>query len=297
MRRLWARFPEMACPLCECERARPSWVGSTRYRGREFSYVECVNCKSLYCASMPDAQTLAQMYGPEYESCFASELVVEDNKDRDRVVEWLKKVGTGIFIDYGCGTGELLVEAARVGLEAIGVEFEEDVAKSVEARTGVRVVSSSRVNSLDGKRADILHLGDVIEHLTELNRQMPQILELVRPGGLLIAQGPLEANMNVFVSVVRLARTLRRKQVVEMAPYHVLLATAKGQRDFFYRFGLREMEFSVSEVAWPAPDKLSISALGDLRLVALFMIRRFSQSVSALWPDRLGNRYFYVGQR
>src|SRR5258705_1012085 len=32
-----------------------------------------------------------------------------------------------------------------------------------------------------------------------------------------------------------------------MAPYHVLLATRVGQRRLFERFGLEELEFSVSE--------------------------------------------------
>ncbi|HET9533649.1 MAG TPA: methyltransferase domain-containing protein [Blastocatellia bacterium] len=259
--------------------------------------MECFECKSLYCDPMPDAQTLARMYGPEYESGYASEPVIEVNKDRARIVEWLEKIPKGTFIDYGCGTGELLREAARLGWDTIGVEFEEEVAKSIEARTGVRVVSCSRVASMSAAHADILHLGDVIEHLTALNRQMPEILRLIRPGGLLIAQGPLEANTTVFTSVVRLMRPLRRKQRGEIAPYHVMLATLKGQKELFRRFGLEEIEFSVREVAWPAPDKLSISDLGNLRSVALFTARRFSQAVSALRPDRWGNRYFYVGHR
>ena len=286
----------MACPLCECDRARPSWLGSTRFRGKEFPYVECLLCGSLYCEPMPDDETLARMYGPEYEEGFASEPVIEDNKDPSRIIEWLRKSKTGTFIDYGCGTGALLIEAARLGWETIGVEFEEDVARRVEARTGVRVVSYRGVGTLNGTRADILHLGDVIEHLTELNRQMPQILQLIKPGGLLLAQGPLEANTTLFTSVVRLARQVRRIRPGEMAPYHVLLATMKGQRELFRRFGLEEIEFNVREVAWPAPDKLSASDLGNPRSVALFTLRRFSQAVSAMRPGLWGNRYFYAGR-
>ena len=285
----------MACPLCNHEHARPSWVGSTFYRGREFTYVECLSCHSLYCDPMPDEETLAQMYGPEYATSFEDDPGIDDPKEATRVVRWLKKeAGERTFIDYGCGAGMLLVEAARLSWQAIGVEFDDEVAKRVEAQTGARVVS--RPSELADGVADVLHLGDVIEHLTDVNRLMPEILRLIKPGGLLLAQGPLENNMTVFTAMQRLSKSMRRGRRAEMAPYHVLLATAWGQRTLFKRFGLEELEYSVREVAWPAPNRLSFSDLKRPRAVGLFTARRFSQAVSALRPGRWGNRYFYAGR-
>jgi hypothetical protein len=119
---------------------------------------------------------------------------------------------------------------------------------------------------------------------------------LIKPGGLLLAQGPLEGNANLFTAVLRLSRTVRRPRPTEMAPYHVLLATARGQRMLFRRFALTEIEFSVHEVAWPAPDRLSCADLGRPRAVGLFALRRCSQAVSKLRPRHWGNRYFYAGR-
>lgn len=81
-----------------------------------------------------------------------------------------------------------------------------------------------------------------------------------------------------------------------MAPYHVLLATAKGQQDFFRRFGLEELTFSIREEDWPAPPGLALSDLGRPRLVGLFMLRRFSQAISAVMPAPWGNPYFFAGR-
>lgn len=50
---------------------------------------------------------------------------------------------------------------------------------------------------------DVLHLGDMIEHLTDLEHQFPEILRLIKPGGYLLAQGPLEAGPNLFTSVLK----------------------------------------------------------------------------------------------
>lgn len=285
----------MACPLCNHEGARPSWVGSTVYRGREFPYVQCLACDSLYCDPMPDNETLALMYGPDYATSFDADPGIDDPKEAQRVVRWLEKeAGGGTFIDYGCGAGTLLVEAAKLGWQPVGVELDSEVAKAVEERTGARVVHDP--DELEDAAADILHLGDVIEHLTEVNRLMPAILRLIKPGGLLLAQGPLENNATLFTMMLRLAKSVRRSGRTEMAPYHVMLATAHGQRALFRRFGLEEVEYSVHEVAWPAPNRLSLSDLRNARAVGLFTIRRCSQAISALRPGSWGNRYFYAGR-
>ncbi|MGH9902244.1 MAG: class I SAM-dependent methyltransferase [Pyrinomonadaceae bacterium] len=245
---------------------------------------------------MPGHETLAQMYGEEYGKHFAGDPNGEDVRESLRVIEWLRRSEPGTFIDYGCGAGQLLKEAAKLNWSTAGVEFDERVAEEVRKRTGAVVVTRPG-ELLNGPLADVLHVGDVIEHLTEINRQMREIVGLIKPGGLLLAQGPLEGNANLFTSMLRLSRTARRRRRTEMAPYHVLLATAAGQRMLFQRFGLEEVEYSVREVSWPAPSKLSLTELGRPRSVGLFILRRCSQAVSTLRPGRWGNRYFYVGRR
>jgi SAM-dependent methyltransferase len=246
---------------------------------------------------MPDDETLSQMYGPDYATSFQEEPGIDDPKEALRVVRWLgdRARSRGTFIDYGCGEGKLLVEAAKLDWQAIGVEFDDRVAQRVEQETGARVVSDP--SELADAVADVLHLGDVIEHLTEVNRLMPEILRLIKPGGLLLAQGPLENSMTVFTATLRLVKSLRRERRTEKAPYHVMLATAGGQRTLFKRFGLEELEYSVREVAWPAPARLSFADLRHPRAVGLFTARRFSQAVSALRPGKWGNRYFYAGRK
>ena len=234
------------------------------------------------------------MYGPDYTQEGGGGHV-ENPKEPGRVLDWLGRLTPGTFVDYGCGEGELLVEAERAGWRAAGVEFSQEVARRVAARTGLAVYTRPQESS-GFPQADVLHLGDVIEHLTRLDEQMPDILRLLKRGGLLLAQGPLEANASLFTSALAMAHRLRRKRT-EMAPYHVLLATAEGQREFFRRFGLTEIEYHLREVTWPAPSGLALSDLVRPRVVGLFALRRSSQALSALRPARWGNRYFYVGRK
>ena len=288
----------MACPLCGCDTSGPSWLGATSYRGSRFDYVQCRSCDTIFCDPMPSDETLAQMYGMGYSESFIVDPNVDDPKEPYRTIEWLSRIGKGTFIDYGCGDGSLLGEAAKLGWRPYGVELDPEVARRSEGKTGLKVFSDpSALLNEAGSPGDVLHLGDVIEHLTALDRQMPEILDLLKPGGLLLAQGPLEGNPNLFLSMLRLSRSMRKRKRYEMAPYHVLLATAAGQRTFFRRFGLEELEYSIHEVSWPAPSRLSAADFARPRVLGLFAAGRLSQWVSRLFPGKLGNRYYYAGRR
>jgi hypothetical protein len=119
----------------------------------------------------------------------------------------------------------------------------------------------------------------------------------VKPGGHLIAQGPLEANTTLFTAVLRGWRRARQPAAADMAPYHVTLATARGQQALFARVGLETVEFSMHEVDWPAPSVLDWADLRHPRRAGMFALRRLSKVVTALSGSRFGNRYFYVGRR
>jgi SAM-dependent methyltransferase len=243
---------------------------------------------------MPDDDMLRRLYGADYANAGA-DASVEDPKQPRRVLEYLSSRPPGTFVDFGCGSGFLLREAGRLGWTSFGVEYDPAIAEETTRTTGAAVFAVGAIPA--SLKADVLHLGDVIEHLTRLDTQMPRILDLLAPQGILLAQGPLEANPTLFNVAVRAARGLRRRRQASMPPYHVLLATRGGQRRFFERFGLRELTFSLSEVAWPAPSRLATRDLRSPRRVGLFLASLASRAASRLAPHRLGNRYFYVGTR
>ena len=288
----------IGCPLCGCERSVRSWRGSTRFAEQLFEYVRCQECGSAYCSPMPDSKTLALMYGPDYGGRGPKDGDVEGVCDRDWVASWLRKRAPldGPFVDYGCGHGELLSVGRAAGCEVAGVEFNAEVARRVERLTGERVfaVGERELAPLDGRVA-VLHLGDVIEHLTEPHAALTVILRLLRPDGVLLAQGPLEAQANLFNGFLRAKRALSKDTPADVPPYHVLLATAAGQRALFDRLRLRTLEFALREVDWPAPSRLSPAMLREPRTASLYFARRASRAVSALAPEGLGNRYCYAG--
>lgn len=247
---------------------------------------------------MPEREMLQQMYGPRYEDAFSvgNNGNVEDPKEPRRCIEWLRRQETGTFLDYGCGAGLLLEAAANVRWRPVGVELDTTVARRAEERTGFRVLTAEEAALSQGHIADILHLGDVLEHLTDMENQLPGILHLIKPGGLLLAQGPLEGNFNFFAACCGLSRRLRPWRRTEMPPYHVMMATSRGQRLLFHRFGLSELEYSLHEVAWPAPSRLRLGDITRPKEATLFALRRLSVGLSAFNAKNWGNRYFYAGR-
>jgi len=241
---------------------------------------------------MPDAETLNLMYGPDYDRFLSAE---ESMSGESEIIRWLRLNKSGTLIDYGCGAGHLLREATKEGWKAVGVELDQRVADKYGTGGEVLIVTDPAKLG-NGNKADVLHLGDVIEHLTDPDAQIPRILGLLKKGGTLLAQGPLEANPTLFLMAARWARLLRGRRVFDAPPYHVIQATAQGQREFFRRFHLTELEFSISEVSWPARESLAMGDFLNPRAVALFFVRRLSQFVSGLRPGALGNRYFYAGR-
>jgi SAM-dependent methyltransferase len=276
-------------------------MGQTTWDGKVFEWPQCSRCRSLYCSPMPSEEELSKLYSQEYQDSFYSEAVVARAR-RTAAAKWLKGKPPGTFLDYGCGSGGLLEVAQEMGWKSCGVEFDPKVAAQVAARTQCRVESDP--NAWGEPVADVLYLGDVLEHLTRMNEQVPQVLRLLKPGGVLLAQGPLENNASLFASVMANARatTRRVKKLAgrdgptEHPPYHVMLATAQGQRALFERFGLSPERFEVREISWPAPHRLAPNELKQPRAVALFFLRRLSQAFSRTRSRQWGNWYFYVGR-
>jgi len=245
---------------------------------------------------MPDAEALARMYGPTYASVGGDDVSLEDPKQPERLLSVLGRREPGQFVDFGCGSGSLLVRARGLGWNAVGVEFDAEVAGKVAVDSGCSVLLGIEGLLASSTRADVLHLGDVVEHLTTPGEVLKKLMGALAPGGWLVSQGPLEAGPCLFATTLRKARSLRAARPVEMPPYHVLQATVSGQRKLFDRVGLETLEFLVTEVDWPAPSRLSWEVMGNPRSLALLGLRRLSRAASSLSHGRLGNRYFYIGR-
>jgi len=280
----------MECPLCGKDQNQDSWL-ELEFRETIFRYRECIGCGSLFCCPMPSGEMLGHMYDSSYGG--EAELEGEDTSlaKFTQVLDFVEKQEKGVFVDYGCGDGKLLSKLHDLGWEVLGIDFNPDYASVLQDK-GITVIGHEQKTEV---RADILHLGDVLEHLTDLKTQFPKILRLLKKGGYCVAHGPLEGNRNLFYRALRFGKRFK-KRPTEMPPFHVTLSTTKGQRELFRRNGLEETIFDETEIAFPAAYKLSIGDLRNIRTTSLFVLRRISQAATLIGLGS-GNRYFFVGRK
>lgn len=284
------------CPLCGEVKAQPGWLPPTEFAGERFTYLECARCRSLRCTPVPTEHVLGEMYGSTYLPHEGADLAGRPRAHWDHVLAALDRMQPGSFVDFGCGAGDLLELAAERGWRVTGVEFDSDVTAAVSRQTGLSVVDVPTFDTSPDIRPDVVHFGDVLEHLPDPAVRLRRVIERLAPGGWVIAHGPLEANPHFFLTVLRL-KVRRRDTPTRTPPYHLVLATGAGQQLLFERVGLHTVEFSLSEVAWPAPERLTRDRLRDPRQVMLYTLRGMSRGMTAVVPRRLGNRFFYVGRR
>jgi hypothetical protein len=134
------------CVLCGSSEASGSWLGHVRYLDQKYRYLECAACGSLFCWPMPDGKTVARMYGPNYAQDVGGSDSVQP-KNPEAVTNYLRTRPAGVFVDYGCADGKLLVTARDMGWRTMGVELSPDVARMTEQRTGTRFAHPMPPNS------------------------------------------------------------------------------------------------------------------------------------------------------
>jgi SAM-dependent methyltransferase len=165
-------------------------------------------------------------------------------------------------LDYGCGVGHFLQAVKAQGFLPYGVEFDKAAAVSAAASVGCPVFTVADLErECSPQSFDVLHLGDVLEHLPDPGGTLAGLLPLLKPGALLFVEGPLEINPSPVYWCVRLfgglKHRLRPGLIGAGVPTHLFRTSAKAQSDFFKdRFpGLQLLNWQVTESGWPYAER------------------------------------------
>jgi SAM-dependent methyltransferase len=207
---------------------------------------------------VPDAHTFERMYAKSaYHDCHYAERDTAAYAQSARLLKQYVEAG-GTVLDFGCGFGHFLRALKEEGFAAFGVEFDIDAARFAAHNAGCEVVSVEDFFKHENRRQfDVLHLGDVLEHLPDPEAMLKRLLAHLKPGGLLFVEGPLEVNpspvywaSSLFGS---LKHWLRPDFVGAGKPTHLFRTGSRQQLAFFYRAdpGLMLQHWQVYETGWP----------------------------------------------
>ena len=279
-----------SCPLCGGEPDGRRFPYQTRYDGIDFNYLGCRSCATVFVDPVPGPSTFARMYAKSaYHDVHYGDSDV--GHYRASVDLMAKHLPAGAFVlDYGCGAGGFMSACKEGGYRTFGVDFDASAARSAGDRVGCDWASvSDFASGYSDILFDVIHLGDVLEHLPDPLGTLLSLVPRLRPGGYLYVEGPLEVNPSPVYWSAQLFGSLKRLVkpgfIASHPPTHLFRTDAKAQREFFSRLGsdFRLVEWDVYETGWPYKGNGPVKTLiGDLacRLGGL-----------KIGPLRFGNRF------
>jgi SAM-dependent methyltransferase len=95
------------------------------------------------------------------------------------------------LLDIGAGTGLLVAEARRMGLEATGIEPSLSLVEAAERINGVKLQQGRFPDPrLSGRRFDVICLVDVIEHMAQPEQALTSCTTILNPDGVVMIVTP-----------------------------------------------------------------------------------------------------------
>jgi 2-polyprenyl-3-methyl-5-hydroxy-6-metoxy-1,4-benzoquinol methylase len=245
------------CLLCSGPAAGPAFPYGTRWNGGDYRFLACASCGATFIDPVPQASDFATLYArSSYHAQFYEDVCDEAHGTSLGGVAHLLPAG-GDMLDFGCGNGAFLIAALQAGYRPTGVELDPEARAEAARNSGCEVLSLEEVRA-SGRRFDIIHLGDVLEHLPAPAATMRELADLLKPGGLFFLEGPLEDNSSLVFAASRAVGWAKRlvrgvgAPAASFPPFHLVRVSARAQRDFFEKvLGYQIRSFSVFETGWP----------------------------------------------
>lgn len=171
----------------------------------DFTVIDCGCCQFKHVVPLPTQQQLEAVYSHEYytqEKPLYIESYQEDRawwndvyNERYDVLE--KHLGRkGSVLDVGSGPGLFLELGRRLGWVIKGVEPSEKAARYSQQELGLDVVNiflnEDTASSLG--QFDVVHMGEVLEHLVDPAEMLKIAHHLITPDGLLMLIVPNDFN-------------------------------------------------------------------------------------------------------
>ncbi|MGE3316198.1 MAG: class I SAM-dependent methyltransferase [Planctomycetaceae bacterium] len=188
------RFPISiaACPVCRGREAEP------RFQLRDFDYklVTCTVCGLGRLNPLPDPQTIANFYPPEYYGVTGAKFVPAiESLIRIVGARQARALTRGLaarsrVLDIGCGRGVLLKTLADMGFDTHGFEISENAAAGADTRAQIRIAPSLAQAGYRGRYFDSVILWHVLEHLPDPRETLLEIRRIMRRGARLAVSVP-----------------------------------------------------------------------------------------------------------
>jgi 2-polyprenyl-3-methyl-5-hydroxy-6-metoxy-1,4-benzoquinol methylase len=297
----------MSCPYCSKSQYTKTFLPSTTFNGKTFSYIKCMNCEVVYITPLPNSDDYLKMYPPFYQKGIDKTIQSDQYKKLLGLrysygvqFDLIKKhfEGSPKVLDYGCGNANFIVNATVSGIKCDGAEYNTEHVEILKKEfSASNFYTTNEILQNPDLKYDIIRLSNVLEHLDTPTETMQLLLSKLNKNGILIVEGPIECNFNfAFLSrkaYFKLMNKYRNGYISDHTPTHITFTNSTNQLTFFEKFNLTTLEYKISEAAWPYPASYN-SAKGIGGKIKL-LIGKTSILLSSI-NNRWGNTFIYVGK-
>jgi 2-polyprenyl-3-methyl-5-hydroxy-6-metoxy-1,4-benzoquinol methylase len=186
------------CPICNHTVFATLLVCQDFLTSHEhFELKTCVSCTFVFTSPRPDSQSLPAYYeSKNYISHTGKSSGVINFLyllARKFTLRWkinrinLFKKNISI-LDYGCGTGELLLACQHQGWQVAGLEPNTHARQKATQKTGINIAGN--LNQFVGQQFDVITLWHVLEHVMDLRKKLSELKGLLKNDGLLFLAVP-----------------------------------------------------------------------------------------------------------
>jgi 2-polyprenyl-3-methyl-5-hydroxy-6-metoxy-1,4-benzoquinol methylase len=199
------------CGLCGSDKHRPYATSQDYEYGtcrNSWTFVECLECRTVYLNPRPAPDTLSTIYPANYYAYNYDQRInavarwAKERLDR-RMLAWVvQQLGRPLrsYCDVGCGNGRYLEAMARSGVprdRIYGVELDDTVvARLCAAGFRVECATIETARTLPDGGLDLMTLFSVLEHVSEPRAILGRAAALLAPGGLFVAEVPNLRSLN-----------------------------------------------------------------------------------------------------
>jgi len=182
--------PAPSCAACGASACRT--LGFYESSEGRFDLYECAACRLHFVWPMRAGSSAFYARCPFYSARQGYRLLsLEKILRRDWRIRQFQKLDLpkGKLLDVGCGHGETVRAASRMGYEAFGVDLDER-AIEIARRVGIANVSVGLAENAQGGPFDVITILDVLEHLENPVGVLRDLKKVLKPQGALVVAVP-----------------------------------------------------------------------------------------------------------
>ena len=189
-----ARYMEVPCPLCGCERWTKYVLAPSHYGPESHQVTRCDDCGMIFTnPQLISYQKQVENTGVLTRHLEAERLRTAGLQAHLQMRLIARFVRSGRLLDFGCGAGVLVNTAIEMGWDAVGLDMNRGLVSAANQHWGFDALESGSLEEFfagDHRYFDAIVSNQVFEHLQDPVKVGTMLVDRLKPGGVFLIDVP-----------------------------------------------------------------------------------------------------------